>query len=428
MLGAAMLLAGLVAALASFVLAYSEAKELQDDTLRQIATLGAGAKVNSTSLNTRHQPINDKSMSDPESLISVVHPSADPRPVWLASNLQPGFHTVNAGVDRLRVFVLDSNVGDRTVVAQPTEVRDEIAINSALRTLIPLLLLLPILAWLVVSIVRRELAPITQLSTSLDQQSADRLKPIFDNGLPNEITPFVDGINRLLERVNHLMGQQRRFIADAAHELRSPLTALSIQAQNVRQAKSLPDVRERVISLQAGIERARQLTEQLLTLARTQAGTSGEIVVNVSMIARELIAEYLPLAESKRIDLGLDEVAPLSASTSPEVLRLILKNALENALNYTPAGGKVTVRLHVESDDMVIQVVDNGPGIPSSEREHVFDAFYRLPATAGSGSGLGLTIARESANRLGGNLCLHEGDEGHGLIFTYRQRRNYKNY
>ncbi len=165
MLGSALLLAGLAAALASFGFAYLEAKELQDDTLRQIATLVAGTKVDSASSDTRRQENGDKSVSDPEFLVSVIHLPRDPRPAWLANDLPPGFHTLNLGAERLRVFVRDSKIGERTVVAQPTDVRDEIAINSALRTLIPLLLLLPILAWLVVRIVRRELAPITQLTS-----------------------------------------------------------------------------------------------------------------------------------------------------------------------------------------------------------------------------------------------------------------------
>jgi two-component system, OmpR family, sensor kinase len=420
-LGGAMLLAGLAAALASFGLAYLEAKELQDGTLRQIATLAAGTTVDSASSNTQRQERSDKVISDPESRLVVIHLPGDSRPAWLASDLPPGFHTLNVGAERLRIFVRDGRPGERTVVAQPTDARDEIAINSALRTLIPLLLLLPVLAWLIVRIVRRELAPITQLSSSLDEQPAARPQPIADDGLPDEITPFVHAINRLLERVNLLMEQQRRFIADAAHELRSPLTALSVQAQNLRQAGSLEAMHERVIPLRKGIERARQLTEQLLNLARTQAGTSGETLVNVSAMARELIAEYLPLAEAKRIDLGLEEFAPLSVRVSPEVLRLIFKNALENALKYTPDGGEVTLRLFSESDGIVIEVVDNGPGIPVSEREHVFDAFYRMPAAAGEGSGLGLTIARESSIRLGGTVSLHERQEGPGLVFRYRQ-------
>jgi len=319
----------------------------------------------------------------------------------------------------MRVFVRGGLV--RTVVVQPTEARDEIAINSALRTLIPLLLLMPVLAWLIVRIVRSELAPITKLAKSLDEQSAHHPRQLQSDDLPQEIIPFIYAINRLLERVNHLMGQQRRFIADAAHELRSPLTALSIQAQNLTHVDSLEGMRERVVPLQSGIERARQLTEQLLNLARTQAGSDGDSTVNVSTMARELIAEYLPLAEARRIDLGLDEIEPLSLRAESDALRLILKNALENALKYTPEGGEVTLRLLPGDKDDVIEVVDNGQGIPVSERERVFDSFYRISGASGEGSGLGLAIAREAANRLGGTVSVHERQEGGGLVFRYQQ-------
>ncbi len=422
-LALAILLAGLAAAVASFVLAYSDAKEFQDDMLRQIATLHVGGAAESPLPESRRQDARDIFTSDPESRIMIIHLPRDPRPSWLSGDLPPGFHTLITGSERLRVFIRDTPSPERTVVAQPIDVRDEIAINSALRTLIPLLLLVPVLALLIVRIVRSELAPITQLSKSLDEQPADRPQPIADDGLPDEITPFIHAINRLLERVNHLMGQQRRFIADAAHELRSPLTALSVQAQNLTRAGSLDAVRERVVPLQKGIERARQLTEQLLNLARTQAGTSGEAVVDVSAMARELIAEFLPRAEAKGIDLGLEEITPLTVRASPEALRLIVKNALENALRYAPDGGEVTLRLLSEHNNAVIEVVDNGPGVPVPEREHVFDAFYRMPGTTGEGSGLGLSIAREAAIRLGGTVSLHERQEGCGLVFRYRQRR-----
>lgn len=423
MLGSAVLLAGLVAAIASFSLAYFEAKEFQDDMLRQIATLSVGSAIDSVSPGHQRQERSDKTIDDPESRVAVIHLPRDPRPSWLAQDLPPGFHTLSLGAEHLRIFIRDRPLGRRTVVVQSTDARDEIAINSALRTLIPLLLLLPVLAWLIVRIVRRELAPITQLSKSLDEQPADRPQSIADDALPDEITPFVHAINRLLKRVNHLLGQQRRFIADAAHELRSPLTALSVQAQNLRQAGSLEAVRERVTPLQAGIERARQLTEQLLSLARTQSGTSEETTVDVSQMVRELIVEYLPLAEAKRIDLGLEEITPLSVRTSSEILRLIFKNALENALKYTSEGGEVTLRLLGDNNNIVIEVVDNGPGIPASERKQVFNAFYRMPATVGEGSGLGLAIAQEAAIRLGGMVSLHERQQGPGLVFRYRQER-----
>lgn len=421
MLGSAILLTGLIAATASFFLTYSEAKEFQDDMLRQIAMLNQSITAD-TRLQNQQKIASEILLSDPESRVVVIHIPGDRRPDWLAANLSSGFHTLSTTSEQLRVYVRDSSTGKRTVVAQPTDARDEIAIDSALRTLIPLLLLLPVLVWLVVWIVQTELAPITRLSGSLDEQSADRPQPIEDNSLPSEITPFVHAINRLLDRVNNMMGNQRRFIADAAHELRSPLTALSIQAQNLLKTGSLNEMHERVAPLQKGIERAQQLTEQLLNLARTQAGIAEERKINVSEIARELIAEYLPFAEAKHIDLGLEERVPLSVTGAPDALRLMLKNALENALKYTHEGGEVTLRLFDDNGCPVIEIVDNGPGIPLSERERVFDSFYRISGTSGEGNGLGLAIAREAAVRLGGHLSLHERREGNGLVFRYAHR------
>ncbi|HCZ13870.1 MAG TPA: two-component sensor histidine kinase [Candidatus Accumulibacter sp.] len=423
MLGSVIVIAGLVAAIASFALGYSEAKEFQDDMLRQIASLNASAGVASWLPEGSPQSSPKIKLNDPESRITIIHLPRDERPDWLAADLRSGFRTVRAGTERLRVFILDGASGKRTVVMQPTEARDEVAVNSALHTLIPLLLLIPVLTVLIVRVVRRELAPITRLSRGLDEQPADHPQAIAADGLPEEITPFVHAINRLLERVNHLLGQQRRFVADAAHELRSPLTALSVQIQNLAHAGSLDAVGERVRPLQAGIERARQLTEQLLNLARTQAGSNGQTEVDVSLLARELIADLLPCAEDKGIDLGLDEITRLRIRGAPEAFRLIIRNALENALKYTPEGGEVTLRLRSGDQCTTIEVVDNGPGIPALERERVFDSFYRIPGNGSEGSGLGLTIAREAATRLGGTVSLHARHEGSGLLFRYRQGR-----
>lgn len=414
-LGGAILLAGLVAASASFALAYQEAREFQDDMLRQIAILSGGSHA-ASSASLQHELSHD-GISDPESRVTIYRFPGDNAPVWLGRNLSPGLHTINTDTGRMRVFVRGGP--QHTVVVQPTEARDEIAINSALRTLIPLLLLLPVLLWLIVRIVHSQLKPVARLASSLDEQSAHQPGPLQSADLPQEIIPFVHAINRLLERVNNLMGQQRRFIADAAHELRSPLTALSLQSQNLMRAESLDVMRERAIPLKNGIERARQLTEQLLSLAKTQAGTNADIKINVSIMARELIAEYLPVARARHIDLGLDESAPLFLRAEPEVLRLILKNALENALKYTQPDGEVTLRLICDQEGAIIEIVDNGPGIPAAEHERVFDPFYRMPGTAGEGSGLGLAIAREAAIRLNGVVSLHERDRG--LIFRYRQ-------
>ncbi len=415
------LLAGLIAAVASFSLAFSDAREFQDDVLRQIAKLSAVSTTAPIASLAQQSTSSNGGITDPESLVSIYHLPGDVAPVWLNRNLSSGMYTLDTDSGELRIYVRDEKNGLRTVVSQPTEVRDEIAINSALRTLIPLLLLLPILVWLITYILRKELAPITRLSTSLDELPVERPGVITDNDLPQEITPFVHAINRLLERVNKLMSQQRRFIADAAHELRSPLTALSLQAQNLKSASSLEIVRERIVPLQEGIERARQLTEQLLSLAKTQSGESIGSDINVSAMAREQVAHYLPLAESKRIDLGIEEVAQLHLHTEAESLRQIIKNALENAIKYTPAGGKVTLKLLTDNNDAVIEIIDNGPGIPVLEREKVFEPFYRIQDTTIAGSGLGLAIAREAAARLGGTLSFHDVQEGGGVILRYTQ-------
>jgi two-component system OmpR family sensor kinase len=423
MLGSAILISGLVAAIASLILAYTEAKEFQDDMLRQIAMLETRNISSPTDMDAPNQNKTEFMLADPESRISVFHLPGDLRPDWLANDLAPGFHTLDTNREHLRVFVKDGPSTKTTVVAQPTDARDEIAMNSALRTLVPLLLFLPVMAWLIVRIIRHELAPISYLAGHMDAQPADRPRPLSDEGVPDEIAPFVHAINRLLKRVNDLMGQQRRFIADAAHELRSPLTALSVQAQNLKQAGSLEAMRQRVLPLEAGIERARKLTEQLLSLAKTQTQTERltSTKVDVSAMARELIADYLPLAEAKGIDLGLSEAAPLALNAAPETLRLVLRNGLENALKYVPDGGEVTLRLYTDDDSAVMEVVDNGSGIPAAERERVVDPFYRMPSTTGEGSGLGLAIAMEAAASLGGSVSLLDRPEGSGLVFRYRQ-------
>ncbi len=422
-LGGAILLAGLVAAMVSFWLAYTEAKEFQDDMLRQIAVLSAGRSAPLSQLNTDAPTTSDEALSDPESRVTVIHLPSESRPAWLDNDISQGLHTVDAtGLESFRVFVYRSQSGEHMAVFQPTDARNEIAVNNALHTLIPLLLLLPILGWLIVRIIRKELVPINSLAKSLDEQSADRLQPLQDGDIPSEITPFIHAINRLLERTNQLIAQQKRFIADAAHELRSPLTALLVQAQNLQQAASLKIAQERGVALQAGIERTKQLTEQLLTLAGTQIETNEENVVSLSAMARTLIAEYAPMAEAKNIDLGLEEIASFPIQASFDTLWLILKNGLENALKYTAEGGEVTLRLSVIDGDAVIEIVDNGAGIPSSEHERVFDAFYRMPGSIGEGSGLGLVIAREAAIRLGGVVSLHNRHDCSGLIFRYQQQ------
>ena len=357
-----------------------------------------------------------------ESSIIVFRFPADARPPWIPQSLSPGFHTLTDRAEQIRVFTRDLPTGGSVVVGQRTEVRDELAWNSALRTLVPVLVLLPLLVWLATRIVAAELAPVRRLGEQLDEQPIDRIDVISDARIPGEIASFIHAINRLLERVNRLVGEQRRFIADAAHELRTPLAALLVQVQNVEGAESLEEARRRLAPLRGGIERARRLTEQLLNLARTQASSVETVEMDVERFLRELLAEYVPLANQRGIDLGMDVGAKVIFRSNPEMLRMILGNALDNALRYVPSGGAVTLRASNESGESVLEVIDNGNGLPASERTRAFDPFHRIDPTR-EGSGLGLAIARDAAARLGGSVSLHDREGGTGLVLRYRQPR-----
>jgi len=423
-LSVAIVTTGVLAAGVSFLLAREDGKDLQDHMLKQIALLVArnpGISMPNDLPREGHRPY---SIKNSEAKITVLRLPGDKRPDWLPENLRLGAHTFATDEGHIRAYLLSEHPGLTTVVAQPTHVRDEIALNSSLIELISLFMLLPLMVWLTLRLVKRQFAPVNQLASHLDAQEVDRPTAIADKEIPNEIIPFVQAINRMLGRVDDLLNQQRRFIANAAHELRSPLTALSVQAQNLQQSETLDSVRERVVPLLAGVERARKLTEQLLNLARTSAEKDEVAEVNISILVRELIAESLVLSEGKHIDLGLAEQASLRWNTVPGALRLLLRNALENALKYTPYGGEVTVRIYSNDDNDVIEVIDNGPGIPDSEKKHVFEPFYRIPGTTGAGSGLGLAIAKEASISLGGSLALDNRPDGSGLVFSYRQTRS----
>lgn len=409
---------GILAAAAAFYFAYAEAQEFQDDALRQVAALSVGNRSEILQLDTAR-----KRVKDPESRIHLIRLPQGPRPAWLPAGIAPGLHTLPMAGHRgeMRVFVRASGPGSKLVVAQSTASRNEIALNSALRTLLPLLILLPILTALITFVVRREFRSLRRLSEDLDRQAAERPRPLPEATLPDEIVPFVQAINRLLERVDRMVAEQRRFIADAAHELRTPLTALSLQAQNLARAETRAQMQERLVPLQTGIERARRLTVQLLDLARLQGIDTMRREIDVRSLCLELIAEFYPLAESRHIDLGLEEDGLQILIGDAATLRLIIRNALENAIKYTPPGGDVTLRLARYEREAVIEIIDSGPGIADDELERAFDPFHRI-AQAGEGNGLGLAIAREAALRTGGTVSLCNREDHSGLVFRYTQR------
>ena len=420
-LSAAIVVIGLLAGGVSFWLAYNEAQEFQDESLRQIATLADADRLPSDGQRTVTAMDND-----PDALIIVqrLSPSrvlASAR-LALPADIVAGFHTLDIGGEQWRIYVRALKSGAHIAVAQATRIRGEAARDSAFRTLLPLIALFPLLAFFSRRLVRASLAPVRALSQVADAQSETSPAALPVDQVPDEIAPFVQSINRLLERINRLMGQQRRFIADAAHELRTPLTALSLQAQNLERADSLAVCKERLLPLKTGLERSRHLLDQLLSLARQQEGTDNRQQVDLVDVAQAVIEELFPFSEKKRIDLGLEQQGKIWIDAEVSAIHMLLRNAVDNALRYTPEGGEVTIRVRSNEDKGIVEVIDNGPGISKEERERVFDAFYRVPGSTDGGSGLGLAIVRNIADRLGGSVILEKRADGPGLVFVYCQR------
>jgi signal transduction histidine kinase len=408
---------GLGTAALSYFFAYEEAYELQDAQLRQIASLvHRWGEVSGNALNPAGADV------DKDARIVVQRLGAPPGPqgLNLPANLPDGMQVVHADGHDWRVFVRSGPSG-RIAVAQRTDLRSDAAIDSAQRTLFPLLALVPLLALLAAVVVRRALRPLRQLAHGVDARNEADLQPLPEADVPQEVLPFVHSINRLLARLAAAMEQQRRFVADAAHELRTPIAVLSMQVDNLKPLQLPPAAQERVNALQQGLRRARAVVEQLLSLARSQGGqTVHWQSIDPVAVLRDVIADLLPLAESRNIDLGLDHADALQLRTDPALLYTLLRNATDNAVRYTPSGGRVDLRLRQEGNAAVFEVQDTGPGIAPEDIERVFSPFVRLPGAAGEGSGLGLSIARQIAQRLGGEVTLGNAPAG-GLILRYRQ-------
>ncbi|PMS21686.1 two-component sensor histidine kinase [Trinickia dabaoshanensis] len=340
--------------------------------------------------------------------------------------LAEGFRTIERHDKHWRVFGL-RQPGRFIQVAQPVSVREALALRLALRTLWPLGLLLPLTVALVLFVVTRGLAPIRALSRMLSTRSLEALEPVrFAGPVPVEMLPLVDALNDLLSRLNAASSAQRTFVADAAHELRSPLTALKLQLQAAQRNGSLQGEGDTVRSIEARLNRIIRLVQQLLTLARQDAESSGTALAPVALrrIAEQAVSDFSLLAEAKSIDLGLEVAPPAREDDAfevygePNALSVLLNNLLDNAIKHTPPAGRVDVVLCRGEQGVSFEVRDTGPGIAEAELSRVCDRFYRGTDTQGEGSGLGLAIAQRVANRHRAHVTLRNNAEGQGLTVT----------
>ena len=299
-------------------------------------------------------------------------------------------------------------------IAQPLRVREDLARAAAARVVIPLILLLPIMIAAVAWIVSRGLLPLRYVTAEVQRRDARSLRPLSAENLPREIGPLVGELNRLLARLQKAFDTQRAFIADAAHELRSPLTALRLQLQLLDRAPDAPARGEARARLGLAVERAIHLVEQLLTLARSDPQEpAGDLEsIDLSAVAAQGVTDTHELAMARNIDLGLDAAPNILVRGNAEALRTLVRNLVDNAVRYTPPHGAVRVRCRASAGEALLEVTDSGPGIAAADRERVFDRFYRRAAAQESGTGLGLAIVKAIAERHNARVLLDEAAGG----------------
>ena len=352
----------------------------------------------------------------------------------LPSRAVLGWSEISVDGQRWRSFAVAAR--DKVIqVAQPLQIRQGLAADAALRAVLPLAVAAPLMAAALWWLIARSLRPLLRVARQVREQDAAALAPLPATGLPDEVAPLVTALNALLDRLALAWAGQRAFVADAAHELRSPLTALKLQAQVLRRLGETdapePERQAALAALIAGVDRAGRLVEQLLALARTEPGApqpAPQPVALAALLGQVLADEAAPLAASRGSQLALTADDSLAVPGDAAELRVLVRNLVDNALRYSPPGGTVQVTWsdgHHTTDSAdaepdapdapdlhgatgpLLTVDDSGPGIPEADRERVFERFVRgASAGSASGSGLGLAIVRAIARRHGARLTL----------------------
>jgi len=304
---------------------------------------------------------------------------------------------------------------DRVIqVAQPLQIRQALAAGAALRSVAPLLFIAPAMALVVWWLAAQTLAPLRRLADGVRSRDEQSLQPLAVQDLPDEVVPLVGALNALLARLGTSLEAQRAFVSDAAHELRSPLTALKLQLLLLRRAPDEGARAQAMEALSAGIDRAARLVEQMLNLARAEPGVpcAARVRVDLSEIVRQALAETAPYAASRGTTLELSAPRPAPVSGDPDALKILVRNLADNAVRYAPPGGRVALQVLGAEDGVTVQVDDAGPGIPPAERERVFDRFYRRAAGGEGGTGLGLAIVRRVADAHHAQVRLEDSPMG----------------
>jgi two-component system OmpR family sensor kinase len=417
---AAIALASLLQASTAYRTALRQADALFDQHLQEIARSVRGGMPFAPGLGSDDPAFNFKVQIWGPDGVQIFRSPRSPLPPQAVLGFSDGV----AGGVRYRVYSLQTP--EQTVqIAQDLDARQSRARALAVQAVLPIALLAPLLMLAVWWLIDRSLAPVERTRRQIASRAADDLSPLPEAGLPEEVLPLVQELNLLFGRARQAFETQRSFVADAAHELRSPLTALKLQAQALRRAQDEGTREAAVARLNEGIDRAIDLVGQLLALAREEGERQGggePEQIDLQDLVRQVVSEVLPQAQAKRIDIGLasGENEPLLVQGQPAALHTLLRNLLDNAIKYTPEGGQVDISLSLRDRVPCLFVEDSGPGLAEAERERVFDRFYRVSGTAAPGSGLGLAIVKTIAASHGAGVRLDRSPRLGGLRVEVR--------
>lgn len=355
---------------------------------------------------------------DSDGTLLLRAPDAPPAPF----DPESGHATLEVGGDLWHTFALDDTRHDYQVrVFEKEEARSHLVNKLGLRMAQLLLLALPVLALLVWISTGRGLAPLATMSRAIGSRNADNLQPLDLERVPSEAQALVDSLNKLLHRLSESIDRERSFTADAAHELRTPLAAIQIQAEVALAADNENQRRHAIEQVIAGVHRTTHLVQQLLMLARLDhVDESGDQTVDLGQAAVSSAARYADAAERKGIELDVAVEKDCKLRGDPTAVSVMIDNLLDNAIKYGRAGGHVAVRVGREHAALVLSVKDDGPGVPAEQRARLTDRFFRVTGSGVEGSGLGLSIVARIAKRYRGSVSVEDGLNKTGLGITIR--------
>jgi two-component system OmpR family sensor kinase len=421
-------LIGLVQAVSSFRLSVQGTSALLDLRLEQVANRVRNGFVDAIPQvpSRGSQPTRDIVVTVWKEGDSEPYRSTDPA-LALPRDAPVGFVSTPVSGEQWRIYTL-REASLVIQVAQRSRVRHELAEENALNTLWPIVILVPLVCIAVIIVVDRSFRRLNRLGAKVQAIDTGNLQSLPTTGVPIELLPFIDSINRMIRRLAKSIEVERKFIADAAHELRTPLTALQLQADNL-QRDIVPGNQERFQELRKGIARSGRLISQLLRLARADTSLEPNALerIDISSVVVDAVAEVLPIAAARHIDIGAEKMTSAYVYAIEADVGVALRNLVSNAIRYTPDGGKIDLSMSLEDGLVWIEVMDTGPGIAEDLLPRVFDRFFRANFDI-EGSGLGLSIVKALANKYGGTTTLrNRGDGQTGIIasISFRQATDY---